>query len=150
VGRGQLQVLPDRVAAKRRIFDTYAQTLGDLPGITLMPEAPWGRCTHWLTCITVDPQAFGADREAIRVALDKADIESRPLWKPMHLQPVFQDCEVVTHPRPLPFDTLRAGSAREGRSVAEALFREGLCLPSGTALSEDDLMRVVNVIRRVS
>jgi len=58
VGRGQLQVLPDRVAAKRRIFDTYAQTIGDLSGITLMPEAPWGRCTRWLTCITIDPAQF--------------------------------------------------------------------------------------------
>jgi len=69
VGRGQLQVLPDRVAAKRRIFDTYAQTIGDLSGITLMPEAPWGRCTRWLTCITIDPAQFGADRETVRLAL---------------------------------------------------------------------------------
>jgi len=69
VGRGQLQVLADRVTAKRRIFDTYAQTIGDLPGITLMPEAPWGRCTRWLTCITIDPAQFGADRETVRLAL---------------------------------------------------------------------------------
>jgi len=111
VGRGQLQVLSERVRRKREVFQYYADTLGDpstgsghrLPGITLMPEAPWGRATRWLTCITVDPQAFGADREAIRVALEDANIESRPLWKPMHLQPVFQDCEAV------------------GGSVAEAL-----------------------------
>ncbi len=94
-----------------------------------MPEAPWGRCTRWLTCITVDPQAFGADREVIRAALEDADIESRPLWKPMHLQPVFASCEAV------------------GGAVAEALFRDGLCLPSGTAMSEADLARVVGVIR---
>ncbi|HBY93686.1 MAG TPA: hypothetical protein DEP84_06905 [Chloroflexi bacterium] len=74
-----------------------------------MPEAPWGRSTCWLTCTTMDPQAFGADREAIRVALEEANIESRPLWKPMHLQPVFQDCETV------------------GGAVAEALFRDGPC-----------------------
>jgi len=102
-----------------------------------MLEAPWGRSTRWLTCITVDPPAFGAGREAIRVALEKADIEARPLWKPMHLQPVFASCEVVTHPRPLPFDTLRActeftevaGSASEVSSVDEPLFRDGLFLP---------------------
>ncbi len=129
VGRGQLQVLAERVAAKRRILDTYAQTIGDLPGISLMPEAPWGRATHWLTVITVDPAQFGADREAIRLALEAEDIESRPLWKPMHLQPVFQGCEVV------------------GGAVAEALFRDGLCLPSGTALTEADLDRVVGVIQ---
>lgn len=83
-----------------------------------MPEAPWGRCTRWLTCITVDPEQFDATREDVRLALETADIESRPLWKPMHLQPVFQGCEAV------------------GGAVAEDLFARGLCLPSGTALSE--------------
>ena len=82
VGCGQMQVLADRVAANRRIFDTYAQAVGDLPGITLMPEASWGRCTRWRTCITVDPLAFGAHREAIRLALEAENIESPPLWKP--------------------------------------------------------------------
>jgi pyridoxal phosphate-dependent aminotransferase EpsN len=96
-----------------------------------MPEASWGRCTHWLTCITVDPARFGAMREDIRPALEREDIESRSLWKPMHRQPVFQGCEVV------------------GGTVAESLFRDGLCLPSGTATSEADLERVVRVIRRV-
>jgi pyridoxal phosphate-dependent aminotransferase EpsN len=133
-----LQVLAERVATRRRIFDTYAQTIGDLPGIRLMPEAPWGRATHWLTCITVDPEQFGATREDIRLALEDENIESCPLWKPMHLQPIFQGCE-VTLPRPLP--------AREGRGVAEALFRDGLCLPSGTTLAAADLARVVQVIR---
>ncbi len=129
IGRGQLQVLPDRVRRKREIFQYYADTLGDLPGITLMPEAPWGRATRWLTCITVDAQAFGAGREAIRLALEAANIESRPLWKPMHLQPVFQGCETG------------------GGAVAEALFRDGLCLPSGTAMSEADIERVAAVVR---
>jgi pyridoxal phosphate-dependent aminotransferase EpsN len=129
IGRGQLRVLEDRVRRKREIFQFYADTIGDLPGISLIPEAPWGRATRWLTCITVDPQAFGADREAIRVALEQEDIESRPLWKPMHLQPVFAGCEVV------------------GGAVAEALFRDGLCLPSGTAMGESDLEGVVRVVR---
>jgi dTDP-4-amino-4,6-dideoxygalactose transaminase len=82
-----------------------------------MPEAPWGRCTRWLTCITVDPAQFGATREDIRPALEREDIEPYPLWKPMHLQPIFAGREVV------------------GGAVAEVLFRDGLCLPSGTAIS---------------
>jgi pyridoxal phosphate-dependent aminotransferase EpsN len=132
VGRGQLRVLEDRVRRKREIFKFYADTIGDLPGISLMPEAPWGRATHWLTVITVDPAQFGATREDIRVALEAENIESRPLWKPMHLQPVFQGYEAV------------------GGGVAEALFRAGLCLPSGTAMSVADLARVVGIVRSVA
>ena len=95
-------------------------------------EAPWGRHTRWLTVITVDPTQFGADREAIRLALEAEQIESRPVWKPMHLQPVFDGCESV------------------GGGVAEALFRDGLCLPSGSNLSADDLSRVVEEVRRLA
>jgi pyridoxal phosphate-dependent aminotransferase EpsN len=131
VGRGQLQVLSERVRRKREIFKFYADTLGDLPGITLMPEAPWGRATRWLTCIIVDPAQFGATREDIRLALEAENIESRPLWKPMHLQPAFAGCEVV------------------GGSVAAALFRDGLCLPSGTAMTEADLAGVAGLVRGV-
>lgn len=129
IGRGQLQVLPERVRRKREIFKYYCQALSDLPGIAFMPEAPWGSSTRWLTVITVDPAQFGATREDIRLALEDENIESRPLWKPMHLQPVFASYEHV------------------GGAVAEALFRDGLCLPSGTALTEADLDRVVSVIR---
>jgi pyridoxal phosphate-dependent aminotransferase EpsN len=129
IGRGQLEVLSERVQRKREIFDAYRQLLGDLPGVAFMPEAPWGQSTRWLTVITVDPAQFGATREEIRLALEAENIESRPLWKPMHLQPVFRECEVA------------------GGSVAEALFRHGLCLPSGTAMSEADVERVVGVMR---
>ncbi|BAM02068.1 MULTISPECIES: DegT/DnrJ/EryC1/StrS family aminotransferase [Caldilinea] len=129
IGRGQLRILAERVQRKREIYEIYRRLLGDLPGIAFMPEAPWGRSTRWLTCITVDPAQFGATREDIRLALEREDIESRPLWKPMHLQPVFAGCEVV------------------GGSVAEALFRDGLCLPSGTAMTQADLERVAAVIR---
>ena len=132
IGRGQLEVLEDRVQARRKNFEFYRQALGDLPGIAFMPEAPWGRATRWLTCITVDPAEFGADREAIRLALEAEDIESRPLWKPMHLQPVFAGCPVV------------------GGAVAAGLFERGLCLPSGTSLTDADLARVVDVVRRVA
>jgi dTDP-4-amino-4,6-dideoxygalactose transaminase len=131
IGRAQLEVLPQRVAARRAIFEAYMRGLGDLPGLGFMPEAPWGRSNRWLTVITVDPQAFGADREAVRQALEADNIESRPTWKPMHLQPVF-GC----------YETL-------GGAVAEALFDHGLCLPSGSSLDEEDLARIVRVIRNV-
>ncbi len=133
IGRGQLRGAGGaRARHARRIFEFYRQALGDLPGIAFMPEAPWGRATRWLTCITVDPAEFGADREAIRLALEAENIESRPVWKPMHLQPVFAGCQVV------------------GGAVAQACSSEGLCLPSGTALTDDDLARVVDVVRRVA
>jgi len=129
VGRGQLRALPDRVAARRRNFARYQAQLGDLPGIEFMPEAPWGRHTRWLTTMTVRPEAFGVDREAIRLALAKERIESRPLWKPMHLQPVFSGCEAI------------------GGTVAEDLFRRGLCLPSGSNLPPEDVDRVAAIVR---
>jgi len=103
--------------------------LGDLPGLAFMPEAPWGLHNRWLTVITIAPEQFGATREDVRLALEAENIESRPLWKPMHLQPVFRDCEVV------------------GGAVAEELFETGLCLPSGTAMSAGDMDRVVKIIR---
>jgi pyridoxal phosphate-dependent aminotransferase EpsN len=129
IGRGQLRVLDERVSARRRNFDFYHRALAGMPGIDLMPEAPWGRATRWLTCITVDPERFGAAREAIRLALEEEQIESRPVWKPMHLQPVFAGYECV------------------GGAVAADLFDRGLCLPSGTAMTEADLLRVVAVMR---
>lgn len=128
IGRGQLQVLEEHVQARRRNFRYYQQTIGDLPGIDFMPEALWGRHSRWLSVITVDPSEFGADREAIRLALEAENIEARPVWKPMHLQPVFAGCETV------------------GGAVAEAFFRDGLCLPSGSNLSQGDLGRVVEAI----
>lgn len=131
IGRGQLHVLADRVNARRAVCAYYQQTLADLPGIAFMPEAPWNRCTRWLTCILVDPQACGTDREDIRLALEAENIEARPVWKPMHLQPVFARC------------------AKFGGAVAEDLFNRGLCLPSGSNLTESDLNRVVAVVRRV-
>jgi dTDP-4-amino-4,6-dideoxygalactose transaminase len=129
VGRGQLQVLRDRVARKRCIFHFYQNALGDLPGVSFMPIAGYGEPNYWLTCILVDPARFGSTREDIRLALEKENIESRPLWKPMHLQPVFKDSRV------------------RGGSVSEKIFRDGLCLPSGTALTDVELERVAGIIR---
>ena len=130
IGRGQLEVLDERVAARRQNYERYVELLGDIPGVTLQPEAPWGQHARWLTCITIDPDAFGADREVVRKALEAENIESRPVWKPMHLQPVFAEYE------------------RIGGEVAEGLFDNGLCLPSGSNLSSDDLDRVADAIRR--
>lgn len=130
IGRGQLRVLEDRVEARRRNFALYQQTLGHLPGIEFMPEAPWGRHTRWLTCLTIDPAAAGTTRETVRLALEADNIEARPVWKPMHLQPVFRGFQVI------------------GGGVAEDLFSHGLCLPSGSNLTHADLERVVRVIHR--
>ncbi len=130
IGRGQLRVLDQRIEARRRNFAFYARTLADLPGLVFMPEAGYGRCTRWLTCLTIDPGRAGTDREKVRLALESENIESRPVWKPMHLQPVFR------------------GARCFGGAVSARLFAHGLCLPSGSNLSENDLQRIVAVIRR--
>jgi dTDP-4-amino-4,6-dideoxygalactose transaminase len=129
IGRGQLQVLPERVAARRHNFEVYRQALEALPGLTFMPEASFGTSTRWLSCLTLDPQLSGITCEQLRLALAQEQIESRPVWKPLHLQPMFQDCEVV------------------GGEVAENLFAQGLCLPSGSSLSDADRDRVIRGIQ---
>jgi dTDP-4-amino-4,6-dideoxygalactose transaminase len=132
VGRGQLRELDDRIERRRAIFRFYEVALGDVPGIGFMPEHPAGRSSRWLTCITVDPEQRGVTRDDIRLALERQNIESRPVWKPMHLQPAFAGCRV------------------RGGAVSEQLFRDGLCLPSGSNLGEKDLRRIVEVIRGVA
>ena len=124
IGRGQLRVLPQRVAARRRNFEYYQTVLGAVPGITLMPKAPHGEPNYWLTCITIDPDVFGATREAVRLALEAENIESRQVWKPLPTQPVFADCRV------------------RGGAVSEEAFAHGLCLPSGSSLTEPEIARV--------
>jgi pyridoxal phosphate-dependent aminotransferase EpsN len=131
IGRGQLQALEERVLARRRNFDYYEEALAHLPGICFMPEAAWGRHSRWLTTLTIDPAAFGGDRESVRLALEAVNIESRPVWKPMHLQPVFARYECA------------------GGAVAEGIFARGLCLPSGSNLTESDLSRIVAAVREV-
>jgi len=129
IGRGQLKMLADRVAARRRNFEFYVAALGDLPGVEFMPEANWGVHTRWLTTIQLHAREFGADREQLRKLLEKENIEARPLWNPMHLQPVFRQYPHV------------AGA------VAEELFRVGLCLPSGSNLTTAELERVADIVR---
>lgn len=129
IGRGQLAVLPARVAARRRIFSIYQQALSDLPGINFMPEAEFGTSTRWLTCLTIEPKDASIDREQIRLHLLEQQIETRPVWKPMHLQPVFAGCECINN------------------GVAEELFAKGLCLPSGSNLTDEDLSRVIDAVK---
>jgi dTDP-4-amino-4,6-dideoxygalactose transaminase len=125
VGRGQLQVLDDHVAKRRATNAFYRAALGGLPGVGFMPEAPYGRSTCWLTCLTLDPAQFGATREEVRKTLEARDIEARPVWKPMHLQPIFASCRTA------------------GGEVAAELFERGLCLPSGSSLTPEDRQFVV-------
>ncbi len=128
LGRAQLRGLESRVERRKRINAFYRDALCELPGIEFMPVAPYGEPNWWLTCILVDPAQFGADREQIRLTLEASDIESRPTWKPLHLQPVF------------------AGVPTVGGTVSAAVFDRGLCLPSGSALAEGDLERIVEAI----
>jgi dTDP-4-amino-4,6-dideoxygalactose transaminase len=128
LGRAQLAVLPERVAARRAVNGRYRSLLADRPGIAFMPEAPYGRSNCWLTCITIDAETFGADREAIRHALEAEDIEARPVWKPMHLQPVFSEARCY------------------GTDRSAAVFEHGLCLPSGSALTPADQERIIGVM----
>lgn len=131
IGRAQLQVLDQRVNARRRIFARYAEALKDLPGVGFRAEVPWGRATRWLTCVTIDPAVATADRDVVRQALENANIESRPVWKPLHRQPIFQ----------------AMGCQSYGGKVSEILFEQGLCLPSGSALTEEQQDRVIGIVR---
>jgi len=132
LGRAQLATLDDRVAARRTLFDRYSDQLGDLDGVEFMPEAGFGESNRWLTALTIDPDRFGATNLDIIAALADENIEARPVWKPMHLQPVFD------------------GARMFGGAVCEVLFAHGLCLPSGTQMTEDDIVRVVDGVRSVS
>lgn len=130
IGMGQMEVLVERIEARRKVFSFYKEKLESMPGLTLMPELPGTRSNRWLTCIVLDEYKFGESASHLQRRLESANIESRPLWKPMHLQPVFHGCQYV------------------GRGVAKRLFSEGLCLPSGSNLSTADLERIVSVIRK--
>ncbi|BBM72077.1 DegT/DnrJ/EryC1/StrS family aminotransferase [Rhodothermus marinus] len=129
LGRAQLRTLEERVEKRRRIFQRYVEELADFPGISFQLEAPWGRHTRWLTVMTIEPELFGATVEEVRRALEVENIEARPVWKPLHLQPVFRDCEKI------------------GGAVAESLFAKGLCLPSGSSLTESDQVRIIEIVK---
>lgn len=130
IGLAQLAVLHDRVARRRAIFARYMAALGDLPGLAFILEPAWGRANRWLTVALIDPQGFGMDREQLRRALEALGIESRPSWKPLHLQPAFRD------------------APRVGGAIAAALFEAGLCLPSGSGMTEAEQDRVIEAVRQ--
>ncbi len=123
LGRGQLAHLEDKIARRRHNRDTYRQRLGDLPGVRFAPEpsADDGRDNAWLTCLTIDPDVARTDREQVRLHLRARGIEARPVWKPMHLQPLFAEARVL------------------GGAVSAQLFDHGLCLPSGSSLTDEEL-----------
>jgi dTDP-4-amino-4,6-dideoxygalactose transaminase len=131
VGRGQMQVLADRVASRRAIYTQYTEVMGSKKGVSFCNEPEGYFSNRWLSTILIDSEVAGASREDLRLALEKENIESRPLWKPMHLQPVFEGC------------------AFYGDGTSDRLFRDGLCLPSGSNLSEDDMKRVIDVVNSV-
>jgi pyridoxal phosphate-dependent aminotransferase EpsN len=129
IGRGQLAVLDLRVKQRRAIASRYRDAFRDIRGISLMPQAPYGLHTNWLSCFLIDEKRFGRSRDELIAVLDRAGIESRPVWKPMHLQPLY------------------ATSGRFGGAVAEDLFRRGICLPSSSSLSEIDLSYVADCVK---
>jgi pyridoxal phosphate-dependent aminotransferase EpsN len=129
IGRGQLEVLDLRVQQRRAIAFRYRDAFADLPGISLMPQAPYGLHTNWISCFLIEEEKFGCSRDELTRLLDAANIESRPVWKPMHLQPLYANCE------------------RYGGGVAEDLFRRGICLPSSSSLSLEDQIYVINQVR---
>ena len=134
IGRGQMFVLDEHVARRREIHDLYVKLLAGVKGVKVMcqPEGEDFNSNYWLTCITVDPEEAGFTREDVRLALDEDNIESRPLWKPMYLQPVFKNA---------PF---------YGNGTSERLFEIGLCLPSGPTLTDEDVERVTKVVKQLS
>jgi len=130
IGRGQLRSLADHVEKRRWVFRVYQEILCDQPGLTFMPEAPYGRSSRWLTVMVIDPSVAGMTPESVRLALEAENIEARPVWKPLHMQPVFAKCRVV------------------GGAVSESFFQNGLCLPSGSSMTRNDILRVAGIIRR--
>ena len=134
VGRGQLQVLDDRVAARRRVFQIYREQTADLDWISWMPEPDWSFSTHWLSVMTVNPDVRGISPSDIIDRLAEEFIEARPVWKPMHLQPIFRDAAYFPH---------------ANTSVSEDLFARGVCLPSGSNLTDQQIGRVIDMLRDI-
>ena len=131
IGRGQMKVLEDRVRQRRENFNNYYRRYKDVKGFVFQPEKYGSFSNRWLTCLTIDPKITGYTREDVRLALDFENIESRPLWKPMHLQPIFQN------------------ELYYGSNVSTELFENGLCLPSGSNLTNEDFERIFEVLDKI-
>ena len=123
--------LAGKVTRRRDHYRAYQKAFAPCLGIVMQPVASWGESTHWLSCLTIDPTKAGATTDDVRLALEKLDIEARPIWKPLHLQPIF------------------AGAEYFGGQVAEGLFAQGLCLPSGSGMSVEDRDRVIAGVKSV-
>lgn len=128
IGRGQLKILDRRVEKKRYIFEYYKKALGNLKGVTFMPENEWNKPNFWLSCLTLEGSIKPID---VMLALEKENIEARPIWKPMHLQPIFSKYDYI------------------GTNVSEQLYEKGVCLPSDTKMSDIDLERIVSIIKNL-
>lgn len=126
IGRGQLKVLDKRIDKKKYIFEFYKRELGELEGISFMPVNSWNEPNYWLSCMALSGKVKPLD---IMMALEKENVESRPIWKPMHMQPFFSKYDFVDH------------------GVSEKIFQEGVCLPSDTKLTDEELYRIVNIIK---
>ena len=133
IGRGQLRVLEERIQRKREIFEIYQEQLGSIPGISFMPEASFGRSNRWLTVMTLDPSIIKRGPWELVDYLEEHNIESWPVWKPMHRQPLFEGAKYYPHD--------------ENSSVSDTLFETGICLPSGTSMTDQDIERVIDEIR---
>ncbi len=134
IGRGQLRVLDQRVASRRAVFESYQAALADVPGLTWMPEGAGMRSTRWLTCFTFDGDDAGARRDTVLRNLERHSIEARPVWKPMHLQPLFRGAPYFAH--------------EQGEDVSARMFEAGICLPSGSNMTQDQIDRVIDHLRR--
>jgi pyridoxal phosphate-dependent aminotransferase EpsN len=131
IGRAQLKLLPQRISERRAVFEKYRAAFSQRPGIDFMPEPEWSTSNRWLTAITIDPVRTGVTNMKLMEALASENIESRPIWKPMHLQPVFEGMKYYPH---------------EGRDIGRELFENGLCLPSGSNLTEEEQGAVIDTI----
>ena len=130
IGRGQLEVLDERVRQRQRVAARYAEAFSDLPGVTLQNEAPWGVHTRWLSVIHIDPEIHDVRPADVVRSLEELNIETRPVWRPMHTQPLLQ------------------GATAIGGAVSERHFARGLCLPSSSSLTESDQDLVVEAFRK--
>jgi pyridoxal phosphate-dependent aminotransferase EpsN len=134
VGRAQLEVLVQRVEARRTVFERYYGVLNDIEGISFMPEPSYGRANRWLTVMTLDPDICQVTPDEVIAALEQENIESRRVWKPMHLQPLFKDSRYYTH--------------EEDKSICDWYFYNGVCLPSGSSLTVEEQQRVIECIKK--
>ncbi|MBN2794755.1 MAG: aminotransferase class I/II-fold pyridoxal phosphate-dependent enzyme [Clostridia bacterium] len=128
IGRGQLRVLDERIKKKNYIYRFYKRELEHLEGIEFMPENEWDKPNYWLSCMTLNGKVKPLD---IMLALEKENIESRPIWKPMHMQPIFNQYDFI------------------GKGISEQIFDKGICLPSDTKMTDEDLQRIINLIKQV-